>query len=317
MSDEPVWRFGTAERDGRPYTVLEVEGRLYAFESLLGRDVPVLDLLERWEHWRPVLARLAGTAERAPDLGGEALDWLPPVLHPRKLVCAGANYRDHLDEMNADFDPGFPRAFLKPTTTGLIGSGRPVTLPDNARLVDWEAELAVVIGRRAKHLRGADVMTAVAGYTAFNDLSARDWNDQALPMVGMDLVIQKGFDDFGPIGPLITPPEHVGDPQTLDMELTVNGAVKQSANTSNMLFGVREILEHFMAFMTLEPGDVIATGSPAGVGYARRPQEFLAGGDVVVVTIERLGRPLVTPMAPRPSEVSQSRPRPTGDHRCP
>ncbi len=291
----PVWRLGTAEDcDGTPYTVLEVDGRLHPLAELTAGRATVLEILEGWDEWRPRLAAAAAGAGEDTALDPEAIAWLPPIRFPRKLIGVGANYDDHLDEMNASFDPGFPRAFLKPASTALVGSGRLVRLPSNAQMVDWEAELAIVIGRRSKHLAGADVFEAVAGYATFNDLSARDWVEDQVPFLGMDLVRQKGFDDFGPLGPLITPAEFVSDPQALDLSLTVNGVEKQAANTGDMTFSVAAILEHFLSFMTLEPGDVIVTGSPAGVGYGRDPQEFLAPGDEVEVTIECLGPPLVT-----------------------
>ena len=295
----PVWRLGTAEGAGdAPFTVLEVGGLLHPLAALSGgAEIAVLEILEEWDEWLPRLAATAASAEAGSALDPEAISWLPPIRFPGKLIGVGANYDEHLDEMNTSFDPGFPRAFLKPASTGLVGSGRVVRLPANAQMVDWEAELAIIIGRRSKHLTGAAVFDAVAGYTAFNDLSARDWVEDQVPFLGMDLVRQKGFDEFGPLGPLITPAEAVGDPQALDLSLTVNGVEKQSANTKDMTFGVAAILEHFLSFMTLEPGDVIVTGSPAGVGYGRDPQEFLAGGDEVEVAIERLGPPLVTRFA--------------------
>jgi len=302
MSDAPIWRLGTAEREGRPFTVLEADERLHALDGLLGdaaagEDTSVLALLDGWDAWRPRLAELARAAADRPALDAGAIAWLPPIRWPRKLIGIGANYRDHLDEMDADFDPGVPRAFMRPATTGLVGSGRTVELPAGARMVDWEAELAIVIGRRAKHLSAADALDAVAGYAAFDDVSVRDWVHDQVPFLGMDLVRQKGFDDFGPFGPLITPAQFVGDPQALRVRLTVDGVVKQDATTATMIFGVREILAHLTSFMTLEPGDVIVTGSPAGVGFGRDPQEFIAPGDEVVVEIERLGRPLVTRFA--------------------
>jgi 2-keto-4-pentenoate hydratase/2-oxohepta-3-ene-1,7-dioic acid hydratase in catechol pathway len=297
MTADP-WRLGSAERSDRgPFSVLEVSGSLYGLEPVLGSEISVLEVLQEWDEWRPRISELVSAGLDAEPLEWESISWLPPILFPGKLIGVGANYRDHLEEMDAIFDPGFPRAFLKPATTGLVGSGRTVGLPANAHMVDWEAELAVVIGRRAKHVSGAEAMAAVAGYAAFNDLSARDWVEDQVPFLGMDLVRQKGFDEFGPFGPLITPAEFVGDIQAIDLSLTVNEVEKQAANTRDMTFTVEAILDHFLSFMTLEPGDVIITGSPAGVGYGRKPQEFIAPGDEVAVRIERLGPPLITRFA--------------------
>lgn len=147
-----------------------------------------------------------------------------------------------------------------------------------ARMVDWEVELAVVIARRVRHVRGTAALECIAGYSILNDISARDW--LANPsFMGFDWVMHKGFDGFAPMGPFITPAAFVPDPQALTMKLTVNGQVKQNASTALMAFSVQEIIEHLAAIMTLEPGDVIATSTPMGVGYGRRPQEFLQVGD--------------------------------------
>jgi 2-keto-4-pentenoate hydratase/2-oxohepta-3-ene-1,7-dioic acid hydratase in catechol pathway len=142
--------------------------------------------------------------------------------------------------------------------------------------------------------RGAEAIAGIAGYTMLNDVSNRDGMDDWQPIVGMDWLLHKGYDGFGPAGPLITPARFVADPQQLAIELTVNGVVKQSSNTSKMIFGILAIVEHLTSVLTLEPGDMIATGSPAGVGYGRSPRERLRPGDEVVVSIEGLGPPLVT-----------------------
>ncbi len=213
---------------------------------------------------------------------------------PRKVICVGANYRDHLLEMGQT-NPQFenPFAFVKPTNT-LLGHRQVLTLPSLAKKVDWEGELGVVIGRRVRNARGNDAMAAVAGYCPFNDISARDWIDRQVPGVGMDWILHKSFDGFGPVGPLITPAELVADPQNLAIQLAVNGVMKQDSSTAQMIFGVKEIIEHLSSVMTLEPGDIISTGSPAGVGHSR--QEYLQAGDVISLQITGLGE-LVTPVA--------------------
>ena len=296
----PVWRLGSAGAVSNPETIVEVGGRLYELASLQGdlpdRQSDVLAILEGWSEWEPALSAAAA----ALDGGGEALDpagveWLPPVVFPRKLVCVGANYQEHLDEMeNPDLRSEVPYSFLKPSTTGLLGSGRRLHLPSDATWVDWEAELGVVVGRRMRHVRGPAVLDHVAGYTMVNDVSNRDLIESWQPVIGMDWITHKGYDEFAPAGPLITPTRFVPDPQALDIELTVDGVVKQSSNTAKMTFGVQPILEHLNSIMTLEPGDLISTGSPAGVGYGREPKERLEPGNEVAITIERLGPPLVT-----------------------
>lgn len=294
----PLWRFGTIEANGEPVTVIELEGRLLRLEELYGpwpegpRDV--LGILRRWDEWEPALSS-AASASSSPDgsLTPEAVTWLPPILTPSKLICVGANYRDHLEEMEAKLTNAVPYAFLKPTST-LLGAGGRLHIPAGATWIDWEAELTIVIGRRMRFARGAEALDGVAGYTMFNDVSNRDYMDSWQPVIGMDWLLHKGWDGFGPAGPLITPSRFVADPQQLRIELTVNGQVKQSSNTSQMIFGVQAILEHLTSVLTLEPGDMISTGSPAGVGYGRTPRERLAPGDEVVISMEGLGPPLVT-----------------------
>jgi len=206
-------------------------------------------------------------------------------------VCIGTNYHDHLREMGTPVTPEYPYSFLKPVSTGMVASGASVGLPARSRMVDWEAELAVVIGSTPAP-DDESIMDCISGYTVLNDLSARDWIRNK-PEVGIDWVMQKAYDGFSPVGPIFTPAEFVIDPQNLTIQCWVNNDLKQDSNTSQMVFGVEAILSHLAGIMTLLPGDVIATGTPAGVGFGARPQQFLKGGDTVTVEIEGLGR-LVT-----------------------
>lgn len=293
-----VWRIGSAGALTEPTTIVEADGLLYDLDGL---DAPlpdgprdVLDILTRWDEWEPALHDAAAVASRDRALPAHEVAWLPPVIFPRKLVCVGANYREHLAEMNSELHNKVPYSFLKPASTGLLGSGRALHLPANATWIDWEAELGVVIGRRMRHVTGDAVLEGVAGYTMINDVSNRDLMEEWQPVIGMDWITHKGYDEFAPAGPLITPARFVEDPQRLAIELTVDGDVKQSSNTSRMTFDVKAILEHLNSIMTLEPGDIISTGSPAGVGYGRNPRERLEAGNEVVVTIEGLGPSLVT-----------------------
>jgi 2-keto-4-pentenoate hydratase/2-oxohepta-3-ene-1,7-dioic acid hydratase in catechol pathway len=183
--------------------------------------------------------------------------------------------------------PRYPYAFLR-TPTSLAAHGEEIKLPGGTKMVDWEAELGIIIGRTLGPDETIDLLSAVAGYTVVNDVSARDWI-ASRPMVGIDWVMQKCWDKFQPTGPWITPARYVEDPQNLHIELRVNGEIKQRSNTSLMIFGVSDIVRHLAAMMTLEPGDVIATGTPAGVGFGRCPPEFIRSGDRVEVTIQGLG----------------------------
>lgn len=283
------YRFGTIFIDGMPTPVFEVGDRLYRWVDVLVEGPPsVLEALQSWARWRPQFAAAveSNLADARPIEG--AFKWLAPVLYPPKLICIGTNYIDHIKEMKTPQMPEFPYAFLKPPTTTLWGAEEPVLLPRMSAMVDWEAELAFVIGATAREVSARDALRYVAGYAPFHDLSARDWIDSR-PPVGIDWVMQKCFDGFAPMGPLITPSEFVPDPQGLEIRCLVNGVVKQESNTANMIFGVAPIIEHLSKIMTLEPGDVVATGTPSGVGFGRHPREFLHPGDTAVVEIEGLG----------------------------
>ena len=288
--------FQLAEADiaGRPTALVILGSDAYRLGDLLASGINppqrLFELFADWQTWQPrVMTAAMDAAERAAPVEPER--WLLPV-RPAKLICIGTNYHGHLLEMGTP-PPALPYTFLKPVSTGMVPSGAQVCLPVGPKMVDWEAELAIVMGRTLHGVRGPAVLDAVAGYTILNDLSARDWISSS-SAVGIDWVLMKGYDGFSPIGPFITPSEFVPDPQSLGIRCWVNGQLKQDSNTSDMVFGVQQILEHLAGIMTLEPGDVIATGTPAGVGYGQRPQQFLHHGDLVAVEIDGLGR-LETP----------------------
>ena len=291
------WAIGNVERDGAAVAVICVEDRLYeigtASQALLGRpssEVAVLGLLERWEPASGKLAELAELigAGQAEEFTVTAHDgWLPPVIVPRKVIGIGANYKDHLDHAGIPH-PTTPYLFLKPASTTLLGHERVMTIPRQVGYPDWEGELAVIIGRRARDLSAADALGAVAGYAAANDFSARDWLANAIMPLGSDWLLHKGWDGFTPIGPLITPAQFVGDPQQLGIRLTVDGDVKQDGNTRNMVFGVAELIAHASSVMTLEPGDVFLTGTPLGSGFAVDPPQRLTPGQTMVVEVDGL-----------------------------
>lgn len=261
------------------------EGRVHDVSMMLDRWVP--DVAALMPDWDAALDAIESGLDNPtiPLLSGMP-EYLCPVPAPRKVICIGINYRDHIDEMGVA-PPDFPYAFLRPATC-LTPHGAPVTLPHGPTMIDWEAELGVVIGRRARDLTPETALSAVAGYTIVNDVSARDWIEKA-PFVGIDWVMQKGWDGFQPTGPVLVPARFIPDPQALDLELEVNGIIKQQQSTAKMVFTVAEILCHLSRIMTLEPGDIIATGTPAGVGFGRRPREFLSDGDEVAVRIAGLG----------------------------
>jgi 2-keto-4-pentenoate hydratase/2-oxohepta-3-ene-1,7-dioic acid hydratase in catechol pathway len=297
------FRLAGAHLDGGPAVVIDTGSAVYRLADLLpaavAAPVHVHELLADWTRWQPVLGAVAARAPQACATPVAPDGWGLPVA-PSKLVCIGTNYHDHLREMGTPNTPEYPYAFLKPVSTGLVPSGAEVRLPPGPEMVDWEAELAIVIGRPLHEVRGGAVLDAVAGYTIINDLSARDWI-RSKPEVGIDWVMMKAYDGFSPIGPWFTPAEQVPDPQALGIRCWVNDELRQDSNTSEMVFGVQAILEHLAGIMTLLPGDVVATGTPAGVGFGRDPQQFLHAGDSVAVEIDGLGR-LETRIAPTTTE---------------
>jgi 2,4-diketo-3-deoxy-L-fuconate hydrolase len=285
------FKLAAAQVDGEPAVVLLLDSRVYCLRDLLPAGASVPDHLDAlfgdWLRWHAILVQAVAQVPH----GATAVEperWLVPV-RPSKLICVGVNYHDHLREMGTARAPEFPYSFFKPVSTGLVPSGGTVNLPVGPKMVDWEAELAVVIGAPLRRGRGPAVLDAVAGYTVYNDLSARDWIATTREP-GIDWVMMKAYDGFSPIGPLVTPKEFVGNPQDLPIRCWVNGELKQDSNTAEMIFGVQAILEHLSGIMTLEPGDVIATGTPAGVGFGAVPQQFLKAGDTVTVEIAGLGR---------------------------
>ncbi|MGI5835895.1 MAG: fumarylacetoacetate hydrolase family protein [Chloroflexota bacterium] len=207
---------------------------------------------------------------------------LAPIPRPGKILCIGLNYRDHAEEIGLKL-PERPVLFSKYSSC-VIGPGEPIVIPSITDKVDYEAELAVVIGKTAKGVEAEKALDYVAGYTLMNDVSARD-----AQMGDKQWVRGKSFDTFGPMGPALVTKDEIADPGKLGISLRLNGQVMQNSNTSNLVFGVPELIAFLSQAITLEPGDVIATGTPGGVGTSRKPQVFLKAGDVVVVDVEGVG----------------------------
>lgn len=206
-----------------------------------------------------------------------------PVAGIRQFIAIGLNYRKHAEESGLPL-PAEPIVFTK-AITSLSGANDDIVLPKGSEQTDWEIELGIVIGSTARSVTHADALNHVAGYCLANDVSERHWQIHRNGQWGKG----KSFDSFGPIGPWLATTADVPDPQVLEMELRVNGKVKQSSNTSDMIFPVAEIVSYLSQFMTLLPGDVIVTGTPAGVGLGMKPQQFLRKGDVVELRIDQLG----------------------------
>jgi 2-keto-4-pentenoate hydratase/2-oxohepta-3-ene-1,7-dioic acid hydratase in catechol pathway len=205
-----------------------------------------------------------------------------PIERPQKIVCIGLNYRDHAEEQGTEL-PAAPLLFAKWPNT-LIGPGEPIVIPPITKQVDYEAELGVLIGERVRGASAKNALEAVAGFLCLNDVSARD-----LQFSDGQWVRGKSLDTFCPVGPVFVPAADVPDPQALAIRAVVNGEVLQDSHTSNMIFSVAEILAHVSRAITLEPGDLIATGTPAGVGAFRDPPVWLEPGDEVTIEIEGLG----------------------------
>lgn len=209
----------------------------------------------------------------------------PPIARPSKIVCIGLNYRDHAAESGMDL-PKEPVIFFK-STTSLGGPDDPVMIPRNARKLDWEVELAVVIGRRASYVTKERAREHVAGYMLHNDYSEREFQLER----GGQWVKGKSADTFAPMGPFLATRDEIDDPQRLDLWLTVNGRTRQRSTTAQMIFTVATLVSYVSEFMTLLPGDVISTGTPAGVGLGIKPEPvYLRAGDVVELGISGLGQ---------------------------
>jgi 2-keto-4-pentenoate hydratase/2-oxohepta-3-ene-1,7-dioic acid hydratase in catechol pathway len=258
----------------------------------------VIGLLRQWDGVHPRLAAAAGevNSHDGVPLGEVVLD--APILYPGTLYCAGANYWDHLQEMaeiaarttgkapalTKGAEPWF---FLKTTAGSIIGTNRPARLPGFSKQVDWEAELGVVIARPTRNIPENRALEAVAGYLIVNDLSARDlMKREGTPFI-YDWLGQKCFEDSAPMGPWFTPAAYVTDPNNLAIKLWINGVLKQDSNTGRMVHNIAEQIAYLSRHLTLQPGDVIATGTPAGVGMPRG--EFLKAGDEVKIEIAGCG----------------------------
>ncbi|HEY8857134.1 MAG TPA: fumarylacetoacetate hydrolase family protein [Rugosibacter sp.] len=298
------FRLLTYARDNKPVGAVFMNNQVFDLADVLPRAPTVLDVLNDWENTQPVLATLAKDSSRLAWLSGRSLDtvtYLPPVLYPNGIYCAGANYTDHLAEMSKAFnlpaepDPheiGMPPwLFIRTARNTMVGHGGRVTIPTYSKQFDWELEVAVVIGRQCKDVNEADAMDYVAGYTIINDLSARDFmkRPKSTPGSAMeyDWISQKNFDGACPIGPWIVPRDDIANPLDLDLKLWVNDALMQDSSTSKMIFNYAELVSFLSQRFTLYPGDIVTTGTPAGVGMPRGV--FLKQGDKVRIAVENIG----------------------------
>ncbi len=223
-----------------------------------------------------------------PTIHPEKVEILAPIDRPGKILCVGLNYRDHVLEGGREI-PEYPTIFLK-ASSSVIGHLQPILLPKVSQMIDFEAELAVVIGRKTTNCPKETAYDHIAGYTILNDVSARDYQNRT-----SQWTMGKSCDTFAPMGPVLVTRDEIPDPHTLKITGSLNGHQMQSSNTRHLIFTIPYLIEYISAVMTLEPGDIISTGTPGGVGVFREPPLFLKPGDEINVTIEGIGS-LVNPV---------------------
>src|SRR6267154_1584250 len=270
-------RFGEAGKE-RPAILLNDVIRLDAsgFGSDYNEDFFARGGLLALRQW---LDKNSSSAPRVPPtvrLG-------PPICRPSKFICIGLNFRDHAAETGADI-PKEPVIFFK-STTALVGPNDPLVIPKNASKVDWEVELAFIIGKRAQYVPRGQALDYVAGYALHNDYSERAFQLER----GGQWVKGKSADTFAPLGPFLATPDEIPDPCNLRMWLKVNGELRQNSSTRNFIFDIASVLSYVSEFMTLLPGDVISTGTPPGVGLGMKPPQYLKASDIVELGVEGLG----------------------------
>jgi 2-keto-4-pentenoate hydratase/2-oxohepta-3-ene-1,7-dioic acid hydratase in catechol pathway len=257
-----------------------------------------LDVLRNLEE--TVQSDRAGIRARLKEAGNltglAATKLLPPVPDPGMILAGGMNYHQHLAEMNTPVPPK-PVSFVK-STAALIGPGAPIKLPaSHPDMVDWEGEFSAVIGRRCFNVSESEALDYVAGYTILNDVSARDWVASVFASTGIMGPVQtwehnllgKQFPTFAPLGPVLVTRDEIKDPGNLRIVTKLNGKMMQDANTSDLVFSLPQLIAYYSQFYCFLPGDIVTTGSPAGVGYGRNPKVFMHAGDVIEVTVDKIG----------------------------
>lgn len=294
------YRLATFQSAEGPRAGLVVGDRIVDAAQATGRPAyaTVVGILDDWATASAALS--AAVAKASGGVAVKDVKLLAPIPWPRTIYCAGANYVDHALEMsklhNRPIEPDPHTLGLKSWHFIKVGGavtagGTTVEITPYSKMMDWEVELAAVIGKKAKNVPQDKALDYVAGYTIANDLSARDMGrrphiSETSPFKS-DWISHKNFDGSCPMGPWITPADDIPDPHNLGLKLWVNDVIKQDSNSGQMIFNLKEQIEHLSARVTLHPGDVILTGTPAGVGAARK--EFLKGGDVVKLWIEHIG----------------------------
>lgn len=253
--------------------------------SRLSPDLPgsMVDLIEGGSETLRKLQNAVDSAPESAKISADNVEFLPPVPRPPKIICMGLNFTDHAAEGGNPI-PDYPAVFMR-TASSLIGHKQALIRPLCSDLFDYEAELLVVVGKRGRHIKAENALDYVFGYSVFNDASVRDYQRKSAQWTA-----GKNFDGTGPVGPaIVTADEVPAGAEGLKIQSRLNGQLLQDGNTSNMIFSVPRTLEILSEFMTLEPGDYIAMGTPAGVGYPRNPPVFMKSGDIMEIEIEGLG----------------------------
>ena len=243
------------------------------------------DLIGVAAKWPEAKAGIEAWLKAQPESAGVPISDVrvhAPIPRPSKIVCVGLNYRDHALESGMEI-PKVPTIFNK-FTTAIIGPGEPIVLPAKSEKPDYEAEFAFVIGMGGRHIPAEQWRGHVFGYTIVNDVSARDYQ-----MATSQWMIGKTFDTFCPMGPHIVSADQIADPHALDISLTIGGETLQSSNTRELIFKIPDLIAYLSSVFTLEPGDIVSTGTPAGVGFARKPPRFLKAGEVVTAAVAGIG----------------------------
>ncbi len=270
-------RLVTYSTDGGPRAGVVIDGRVVDLAAS-GYD----DVISFLQGGDEAISAIAGLTASADDPALEDVKLHAPVPKPDKFICIGLNYRDHAIESGMDI-PDLPTVFTK-YPNAICGDGDNIVLPSVSDQVDYEAEFAFVIGKRCKNVPVEDWEDVVFGYTCVHDVSARDYQ-----LATSQWTIGKTFDTFGPMGPTLVSKDEVPDPHNVRIRLELNGQVLQDSNTSQFVFDIPYLVNYLSTVMTLEPGDVISTGTPPGVGMARKPQIFMKPGDEAVVKLEGIG----------------------------
>ena len=248
----------------------------------------ILELIEAGAAGRAKAEAFAAGAASENTRPLKSVNLLAPIPRPRKLICVGLNYRDHAAETGSQI-PDVPTIFNK-FATAVIGPGDDIVLPKVSKSPDYEAEFAFVIGTGWRHIAAAEWQKHIFGYTMINDVSARDYQRATTQWL-----MGKTFDTFAPMGPWIVTADEVADPHSLDIQLEIDGEILQNSNTRELIFKIPDLIAFLSSVFTLEPGDIVSTGTPAGVGVARKPPRFLRPGEEVTVRIPGIGE-LVNPV---------------------